>query len=141
MIPRPLIVIGVYTLLTLGVGLAFWGWLQLRSFLKTHDSIRSPSEFDAFKRVVKTNMYLALAIIVVVGLVLLLASTGVYAGVLGWMEVLGVLAITGPICSVVGIKITNAEKQLKAILLEDENLREEFDHVVRRWTSSPFPDW
>lgn len=141
MLPRSVIIIGLYTLLSLGAGLAFWGWLQLRSFLKTYDSIRSPIEFDAFKRVVKTNMYLALAIIVVFGLVLVLASTGIYGGMLGWMEVLVMVAITGPICSLVGIKITNVEKKMKAILLGDENLREEFDHVVRRWNSSPFPDW
>jgi hypothetical protein len=141
MILKSLIYLGVYALLITGAGLALWGWLQVRSFLKIHDSIRSQMELDEFKRVAKTNMFLALAIIVIVGLILLLGSAGLFFGVFGWIDLLVVFLVLGPLCSFAGFKLTTSEGQMKAITVEDETLREEFDHVVRRWTSSAFPDW
>ncbi len=136
-----LIAIGVYSLLILGGGLALWGWLQARSFLQTYESISSQSEFDEFKRIVKTNMYLALAILVVVGLTLLLGVAGLFMGALGWIDLLVAFLVLGPLGAFAGIMLTAAEKRMKAIPVEDESLRLEFEHVVRRWTSSAFPDW
>ena len=136
-----MILVGVYAVLILGAGGALLGWIQVRSFLKSHSSISSQSEFDEFKRVVKTNMFLALAIMVSFGLLLVLGATGFYLDVVGWTDLLLVLFVLGPICSFAGIKLMSAESQMKAISLDNESLRQDLDHVVGRWTSSALPDW
>lgn len=139
--PNFTIFFGLYAALSFGAVLALWGWLQLRSFLASFDSINSQSEFDEFKRVVKTNMLLALAIMVLFGITIVLVASGFYFGAFGWTDLRSPLLILGLVCSSAGVKLTSAESQLKGIALNNESLRVDFDHVVARWTSSAFPDW
>lgn len=123
MMPQLLIAIGVYSLLVMGGGLALYGWLQVRSFLQAHESISSQSEFFEFKRVVKSNMLLALAIMMVVSLILLLGIAGLYAGAFGWLDLLVIFVFLGPACSFAGVKLTAAEMRMKAMPLDNETLR------------------
>lgn len=141
MIAQSPIVIGIYFLLTLGAGLSVWGWLQVESFLKAHDSIDSPSVFDEFKRIVKSNMFLALAILVIVGLILLLGGISFHRGEFTTVDLQIIFLILGHVCAFAGIRMTAAENRMKALPVEDETLHEEFAHVVTRWTSHAFPDW
>lgn len=141
MTPHLPITIGLYAVLIIGAGIALWGWLQVRSFLASYPSIDSQRDFDEFKRIVKTNMYLALAIMAMSGIAIVLAASAFYLGSLGWTELQMLLFIMGPICTFAGIALTSAENRMKAITLTDDSFRTEFDHVVKRWTSSAFPDW
>jgi hypothetical protein len=138
--PRIVLLCGIYALPVIGGGIAVFGWLHLRTFLNSHPSISSERDFDELKRVVKTNMYLALCLITIVVLMVILGGIGIWSGFVKWWELIGLLII-GPICSVGGVLVTAVEKQVKRIPLEDESLREDFDHVVQRWTSSALPDW
>lgn len=140
MSPRILLLCGIYALPVIGGAVALFGWLHLRAFLNLHPSISGERDFDELKRVVKTNMYLALCLITIVGLMVILGGAGVCSGLLQLWEVLGLLII-GPICSVGAVLVTSLEKKVKQMPLEDESLREDFDHVVQRWTSSALPDW
>ncbi|MFC1596667.1 hypothetical protein ACFL5Q_01840 [Planctomycetota bacterium] len=138
---RMLILFGICLLLLVGSGMALWGWLQLKAFLRTHASISSQLELDDLKRLVKTNMLLAVSAMVLFGLILILGAFGIYRGLVGWNELVAGLLILGPVCAVAGVKLTAAEKQVRKVPLEDETLREEFDHVLKRWTASMLPDW
>lgn len=140
MIPRIALLFAVYSLPLIAGGIALFGWLQLRAFLSSHSSIYGDRELDDLKRVVKTNMYLSLSIIMAVVLMVILGGIGISSGFVRWWELLGLL-ILGPICSVGGILVTALERQVRSIPLEDESLREDLAHVLKRWTSSALPDW
>ena len=73
-------------------------------------------------------------------LVLILGGFGIYSGYVKWSELVWLL-ILGPVCCVAAIMLTTAEKRIKKMPLEDEALREDFDHVLKRWSSSMLPDW
>ena len=115
--------------------------MQARSFLATYASIDTPRDLDEFKRVVKTNMYLALAMMPIVVFAIGLGVTGMALGSLGWRELRLVLFIMGPLCGISGVVLTAAEGRMKRVSVTDDSLRVEFDAVVKRWTSSALPDW
>ena len=141
MTPQLAITTGLYAVLIVGAGISLWGWVQVRSFLASYPSIDSQKDLDEFKRIVKTNMYLALAIMAMFGIAIVLAAAGLYSGSLGWTGLAMLLFIMGPVCAFAGTALTFAENRMKAITLTDESFRSEFDHVVTHWTSSAFPDW
>ena len=135
------ILLALYALLLVGFLFTLMAWLQARAFLTTYPAINSESEFDEFKRIVKVNMYIALAIIAIFGLAIVLAAAGLYLGVFSWTQLWLGLIIFGPLCMVGGIMMTVCENKLKTQIAVDASLREEFDRVVHRWTSSALPDW
>lgn len=117
------------------------GWQQARSFLATHTSIASQCELDEFKRVVKVNMYLALAMMAIFGIVLILAGVGIYLGTFSLPQLLLSLMVFGPLCAVAGMMMTRCENKMKTTLTIDPSMRQQFDYVVQRWTSNALPDW
>ncbi len=137
---RMLILYAIYLLPLVGGGVPLWGWLQLRAFVRSHASISSRLELDDLKRVVKTDMFLAIVVVLIFGLIPVLGAFGLYCDLVGWSD-LTALFILGPLCCLAGVKLMAVEKQVRNTPLENETLREEFDHVLRRWTSSTLPDW
>lgn len=137
---RLLILLAIYFLPLVGGGIALWGWLQLRTFVRDHPSISNQLELDDLKRVVKVDMYLALSVVVIVGFVVILAAFGIYRDLITWSELIGLLAL-GPICAAAGAKLTATEKQVRSTPLENEALREEFTRVLEAWNSRMLPDW
>jgi hypothetical protein len=138
--PRLLILLGLYVLLTLVVAIALWEWSQLRSLLNSLNSISNKSDFEQFKRVVKSNMLLALVAMVLCAFAVILGALGLLLGMLGWIDVSLLIVIFGPVCSFAGFKLTSVESRVKAITVSDE-LRSEFEFVVAKWQSSAFPNW
>lgn len=133
--------IGLYTVLGVGAACAVYGWMQARSFLATYASIDTPRDLDEFRRVVKTNMYLALAMMALAGIAIGLGAIGMVLGALGWIELRMALFIMGPVCGIAGAAVTAAEGRMKRVSVTDDSLRVEFDAVLKRWTSSALPDW
>ena len=136
-----LISIGLYTVLGVGAACAAYGWMQARTFVATIASIDCQRDLDEFKRVVKTSMYLALAMIALVVIAIGLGASGMALGAVSWIELRLILYIMTPLCGIAGAGLTAAEGRMKNVSVTDNSLRTEYDAVVKRWKSSPFPDW
>jgi hypothetical protein len=136
-----LISIGLYTVLGIGTACAAYGWMQARTFVATITSIDCQRDLDEFKRVVKTSMYLALAMVALAVIALGLGASGMALGAVSWIEVRLILYIMAPLCGIAGAGLTSAEGRMKNVLITDNSLRTEYDAVVKRWKSSPFPNW
>lgn len=136
-----LISIGLYTVLGIGAACAAYGWLQARTFVATITSIDCQRDLDEFKRVVKTSMYLALAMIALVVIAIGLGASGMAFGAVSWIELRLILLIMTPLCGIAGAGLTAAEGRMKNVSVTDNSLRTEYDAVVKRWKSSPFPNW
>jgi hypothetical protein len=86
-------------------------------------------------------MYLALAMIALVVIAIGLGISGMVLGSVGWIELRLILFIMAPLCGIAGAGLTAAEGRMKNVSVTDNSLRTEYDAVVKRWRSSPFPDW
>lgn len=136
-----LISVGLYTVLGVGAACAAYGWMQARSFVTTITSIDCQRDLDEFKRVVKTSMYLALTMIALVVIAIGLGASGMASGAVSWIEIRLILYIMVPLCGLAGAGLTAAEGRMKNVAVSDHSLRTEYDAVVKRWKSSPFPNW
>jgi hypothetical protein len=140
MSPRPLILCAIYLLpLIFGV-MAIWGWLRLRAFLQAHTSIANQLELDDLKRLVKVDMLLALTVVVLLVAAVGLAGIGVAFSLIPWTALRGFF-ILGPACGLAAVKLNIAEGQVRNMPLDNESLREEFNHILETWTHSMLPDW
>ena len=111
------------------------GQRGLKVFLATHAAINDPAALEAFKQLVRGQMYAALAIIVL-GLVAILGSVALAftAGLLGLVFVL--------VLSGVGFVLGKATKtlELRARTLPcAETFRAEYLHICETWKSKPLP--
>ena len=132
-------IIGV--LIAMDAVITFVGWRSLRVFTDNYSSIASAQEMDAFRRLAKINMYLAIGIIliVLVGLVVLLV--GMAKGVTSFLDV-GIVAIGFGVFSQLTSKpITRLEASAKSLPVEGQQLAEEYAEIKRKWKESLLPDW
>lgn len=141
MTTNQLISIGLYTVLGIGSACAAYGWMQARTFVATITSIDCQRDLDELKRVVKTSMYLAITMIALAVIALGLGVSGMALGAVSWVEVRLILYIMAPLCGIAGAGLTAAEGRMKNVSVTDNSLRTEYDAVVKRWKSSPFPNW
>ena len=137
----PPLVLAVGAALAVGAGVGLYAWFRDRSFLTAHPSIDGPRDLDAFKRVVKGDMYLALIFLGACGTAGLLLGFGFVTGRLRWAEIRFLLLLGGPACLAAGAAVAAVERRVKAVPVTNEALRAEFDRVVERWDGSALPDW
>jgi len=137
---RTLVLYAVYFLPLVSLASAWWSGLRVTAFLKSHASIGSQLELEDFKSVAKTDMYLALTTIAIFGSIVILIAFGFLRGDVEWADLI-VLLVYGPLLTVAGVVLTNKQNELRSIPVHDEDLREEFEHVVKRWKRSALPDW
>jgi hypothetical protein len=116
---------------------SLWSRGQVAGFLADTPSIRSSSDLERFKELVRLEMYLALAMIV-------LLVTGLVTGLVlirrhGAIVLLAVLFVNGV---VLGLGLFHKKVEERARHLRTaEGLETEYRRVCHAWTSKPLPDF
>lgn len=116
-------------------------WLQIRNFVQNHSAISESHDLDELKRIVKVNMYASLGMIATAAVLVVGSGIAIWLGVIGGQTLLTGVFGFGGLCCVGGAILTSAERRLRDVPLENPSLRDEYDHVLKRWTSSALPDW
>jgi FtsH-binding integral membrane protein len=126
-----------FAIYVVAVAVSLWSRSQIVGFLGDTPSIRSTSDLERFKELVRLEMYLALAMIVllvtglVVGLVLIRRD--------GAVVLLAVLVANGV---VLGLGLFHKKVEQRARSLRTaEALDTEYRRVCYAWTKKPLPDF
>ena len=116
-------------------------WLQIRNIVQNHAAISESHDLDELKRIVKVNMYASLGMIATASVLVVGSGIAIWLGVIAGQTLLTVVFGFGGLCCVGGVILTTAERRLRDVPLENSSLRDEYNHVLKRWTSSALPDW
>jgi len=116
------------------------GLMGVKGFLGRTTSIRTHQDLEAFKRMVRPQMYQALAQIGFLGAMGLLALYGIVFDKLSFMEFLLSLLLNGIVFGF-GKYGEGFEKKARSLDVEDPDLKEEYTHVCVSWVGKPFPDF
>ena len=103
-----LLLTAVYALPSIGGVLAFYGWLQLRGFKHSHPAICTQLELDHLKRIVKADMLMALALIVICVATVILVLIAINFGYAESNQLKG-LYVLGPLAALAGFLVTAQE--------------------------------
>lgn len=117
---------------------SLWSRSRIQAFLVETRSIADQRCLARFKDLVRLQMYLALAMIV-------LLVSGLFAGLVlitrhGLAGLLGVLLANAVVLGL-GLFHKQAESRLKALPAATEDLAGEHRRVCESWTGKPFPDF
>jgi hypothetical protein len=121
----------------IAAAVSLWSRGQVGGFLEDTPRIRSTSDLERFKELVRLEMYLALAMIV-------LLVTGMIIGLLlirqhGAVALLPVLLVNGV---VLGLGLFHKKVEERARNLRTaEGLETEYQRVCYSWNKKPFPDF
>ena len=115
-----------------------WAWRQLRGFLDVTPSIADEECLNRFKGVVRTQMYLALWVIVWLGLGMLVGlGVIVIHGLLGFLLVL----LMNGIVIAAGLFFRRTEVRARSLPAATEALGAEYRRVSEAWVKKPLPDF
>ena len=122
----------------LAIVTALWNAADVSKFLKAHPRIDSTTDLEAFKQLARRGMYFALGQIAVLG-------TGILIGLFyltrqGCFGLLVLLLANGALLAV-GIVGWRLEKKARSILVDDEELAAEYQHVCTSWVKKVLPDF
>ena len=112
--------------------------IQIRGFLKAHPTIESEEALERFKRIARMNMYLALAIGVV-----LFGGGGLGVFMIfryGSQWLIYVLLANGVTLGL-GMTLSRYEKKTREMSADSELLAVEHKRVSQSWTKKMFPDF
>ena len=132
-------IIGV--LVVLDALLTLLGWRSLREFTRDYKSIACPQDMDAFKRLAKTNMYMAVGIIVIVLIGVAVLAVGMFTRAVNLLD-FGIIAIAFGFFSQATAKpLTRLETTAKSLPVDSPQLADEYAEISRKWNESLLPDW
>lgn len=115
-----------------------WAWREVRRFVDLTPSIADEECLDRFKRMVRMQMYLALWVIVWLGLGLL-AGIGIIA-THGLPGLLLVLVVNGGVIAV-SLFYRRAELRARSIPAATDALGAEYRRVSEAWVKKPLPNF
>ncbi|HVS83883.1 MAG TPA: hypothetical protein VHE60_19270 [Pyrinomonadaceae bacterium] len=134
----PMLLTTFFLLGALLVGVTLWGRHEVNRFLGRHATIDSEATLLAFKILVRRNMWVAVASLMV-GL-FYLATSALLTWEFGIRGVLIVLAVSVPVF-LTGRSTKKLEARAKSLPCDDEQLEVEYRRVGHAWTSKLFPDF
>ena len=116
------------------------GWTRLDACATDHRSLESEQDMGAYKALVATQMYLALAQIVLLLVPVAIYFYGAITGRLGTRGLVVVLFMSTVII-VLSKVMKRTASDIKAIPCATTDLATERERVVSTWDRRPFPDW
>lgn len=116
---------------------ALAGTASLHGFLSRTASVATRADLEAFKGVVRTQMYQALLQMGLLATSLVLGLAGLFSGRLG---LLLVLAVNGVILGL-GLYGKGFETRARSLLVEDPSLVDEYRRVGNVWLKKSLPDF
>jgi hypothetical protein len=117
---------------------SLWAWRQVRGFIDATPSIADEECLNRYKRMVRAQMYLALWVIVWLGLGML-AGIGVIASH-GLPGLLFVVLVNGVVIAV-SLFYRRAELRCRSRPAATESLAAEYRRVSEAWVKKPLPNF
>lgn len=113
------------------------GYSAVRRFLSRTKAIDGPVALDAFKQMVRLQMYLALMQMVCLGAGCLIGVLGI---LFGGISLTLVIVLNGII--IVAAQLNrSAEERARSLPVADEQLAASYRSVCLSWVGKPFPDF
>jgi hypothetical protein len=130
-----------YLLLLIIGAMTVWVWLIRRTFLRSHPSIATQVDLDDLKRLAKTDMYCALALLALAASVVAVGVIAYRSGDLSEYETLGVWLLGSIGAIIAGVLLIMETNKVRSLPVEGEALQAEVTHVLKTWKSKMLPDW
>ena len=124
----------------IGLILAAYFGMRLRQFVRSTPELRSDSDLDAFKRLVKGQMYAALAQIVILSVPILIFAVGFWKKIVFTKDIV-YLFVPSLMILAVGMLLKSVERNAQQVPAANEQLTQERDKIVDIWLHQPFPNW
>lgn len=118
---------------------SIWGGLSVRSFLARYPTITDRPALDAFKRLARSNMYMALMQIVILGAGFLVGILLVFRH--GAIKGLGPVLVANGVVMGLGKLIKSLEVRARSLPCATQALGDEHARVSESWVHKPFPDF
>ncbi len=119
-------------------GTSLWSRSRLEAFRVETRSIADQRALERFKDLVRLQMYLALAMIV-------LLMSGMFVGLVlitrHGLPGLAVVLVANAVILGLGLFHKQAETRLKALPAGSDELADECRRICQTWTGKPFPDF
>jgi hypothetical protein len=110
------------------------------NFIAASPELRTPEDLEAFKRIAATNMYAALVVIVLQGVLWLVWITGVLTRNLPLSSIfLTMIPFLGMLAA--GLASRPLETRVQTLPVADPGLAAERDRIVEIWKHQPLPNW
>ncbi len=113
---------------------------KFTNFLNLVSRIQNDLDMEEFKKLVKENMYAALANIVFLGGSWILYFIGYFIKILNIVDFVFIL-IPAVLIVIFSLKLKTLEKKLQNLSADSPTLEDERDRVVDIWLHKPFPNW
>jgi hypothetical protein len=137
---RPVFIALMLILPSISLMLAVFGHVSLLRFAGRVKTLATQDDLEAFKRMAKTQMILALAVIPFIGIPAFLYGFGLFTGALSLSDLLFVLIPSG-IVIVYSLVMKSTERKVKETPAADEDMLRERDRIVGVWMEKMLPDW
>lgn len=133
-----ILIVAYLTLCGLSIAISVWGETELKNFLVKNSAIANDKSLNEYKTMVRLNMYLSLAQIVILGTALcvglaLISSKGASAGFFVTLMLLGVYKL--------GKGISKLEKQAQTLPCTTNDLDRQHKKITEIWIKKPFPNF
>ena len=134
----------IITLLVLFPSLALVSALYfvnlLKRFMEETPRIETGADMDAYRAVVKKQMYAALAQIVILGIPIVLFIIGTVTRTLRMGDLMYTI-VPNAVVIMVSRFLRGVERKMHRLPASDLELERERDHVVAVWEKKALPDW
>lgn len=120
------------------VAIALWGSREANLFLEAYSTIDSTTALEAFKRLARRNMIVAL-IYLPLGLISFLWSIYLVSH-FATVGLTVVLAVQAPVI-LFSLRLKRLEDRARSLDASDDTLKEEHRRVGKSWLKKAFPDF
>jgi hypothetical protein len=115
---------------------------QASGFLRAIPEIRSREEIAQFRKLAKSQMYVALVTLPLLWLPILVWLVGTFLiGDLRWLDLLWYVALPWIVVVAAAFLLSGPVEQVQKIRVTDPSFQAERDHVVDVWLHRRLPDW
>lgn len=130
----------ILLLLLLSFANFVYAMVQIKRFLSHTSIIETRKNLEDFKHFVRAQMYQTLVQLCFQGGALLLCLFGIFSRNLRFGQILLFLILNG-IIIILGRIFRKTEDDARSLLVEDEDLKVEYEAVCQTWVKKPLPDF
>lgn len=135
------IVVGLISIANLtSLLISLHGNVAVKIFLKHTPAINNSADLDSFKKLVSKQMYMALIFIVFTGISMVFYMFFLFTGFFSGLQKIFFL-IQYIIIFIFGKMFKEDDNRVHSITVNDEQLKNEKDRIVKIWKTKPFPAW
>jgi hypothetical protein len=116
--------------------------IQASGFLRVVPAIRTRDDLARFKRLARSQMYVALVMLPLLWLPILVWLVGTFLiGDLRWLDLLWYVVLPWVVVVVAAFALGRLVERMQKIAVTDPSFQAERDHIVDVWLHRRLPDW